>query len=107
MTARPTYIVHLQPTPDCTDPTKALRELLKRALRSWGLRCVQMPFTPSELCLWLKSSDENLDAIATLLTSGDIKLVECVGGSTVLRTHSNIVSYYEVGSAPILPTAHE
>jgi hypothetical protein len=42
MTARPTYIVHLQPTPDCTDPTKALRELLKRALRSWGLRCVTL-----------------------------------------------------------------
>ena len=40
MTTRPTFVVHLQPTPDCQDPTKALRELLKRALRSWGLRCV-------------------------------------------------------------------
>jgi hypothetical protein len=37
-----TYIVHLVPTPDCTDPVKALRELLKRALRSWGLRCVTL-----------------------------------------------------------------
>jgi hypothetical protein len=34
------FIVHLTPTADCTDPIKALRELLKRALRSWGLRCV-------------------------------------------------------------------
>jgi hypothetical protein len=37
---RPTYLVKLTPTDDCTDPIKALRELLKRALRSWGLRCV-------------------------------------------------------------------
>jgi hypothetical protein len=42
MTTRPTYIVHLAPTPNCTDPVKALRELLKRALRSWGLRCVTL-----------------------------------------------------------------
>jgi hypothetical protein len=37
---RPTYIIHLQPTPDCTNPIGALKELLKRALRSWGLRAV-------------------------------------------------------------------
>jgi hypothetical protein len=37
---RPTYLVKLTPTDDCTDPIKALRELLKRALRSWGLRAV-------------------------------------------------------------------
>jgi hypothetical protein len=42
MTTRPTFIVHLAPTPDCADPVKALRELLKRALRSWGLRCVTL-----------------------------------------------------------------
>jgi hypothetical protein len=42
MTTRSTFIVHLVPTPDCTDPVKALRELLKRALRSWGLRCVTL-----------------------------------------------------------------
>jgi hypothetical protein len=42
MTTRPTFVVHLVPTPDCTDPVKALRELLKRALRSWGLRCVTL-----------------------------------------------------------------
>jgi hypothetical protein len=34
------FIVELRAEPDCTDPIKALRELLKRALRSWGLRCV-------------------------------------------------------------------
>jgi hypothetical protein len=37
---RPTFIIELTPTPDCTNPIGALRELLKRALRSWGLRCV-------------------------------------------------------------------
>jgi hypothetical protein len=37
---RQTFIITLTPTPDCTNPIGALRELLKRALRSWGLRCV-------------------------------------------------------------------
>jgi hypothetical protein len=39
-TERPTFVVHLRPEADCTDPIKALRELLKRALRNWGLRCI-------------------------------------------------------------------
>jgi hypothetical protein len=42
MTDRRTFIVHLTPEPDCTVPIKALRELLKRALRTWGLRCVAL-----------------------------------------------------------------
>ena len=41
-TDRPTFIVHLRPEPDCTNPIGALRELLKRALRSWGLRCTYL-----------------------------------------------------------------
>jgi hypothetical protein len=36
---RPTYIIHLTPTNACLDPIKALRRLLKLALRSLGLRC--------------------------------------------------------------------
>ena len=36
---RKRFVVHLEATPDCTDAVKALRELLKRALWSWGLRC--------------------------------------------------------------------
>jgi hypothetical protein len=44
---RPGFIVHLTPTADCTDPIKALRELLKRALRSWGLRCTHISEIPS------------------------------------------------------------
>jgi hypothetical protein len=42
MTTRPTFVVHLVPTPDCVDPIKALRFFLKRALRSYGLRCVTL-----------------------------------------------------------------
>jgi hypothetical protein len=42
MTARPIFIVHLEPTPDCVDPIKALRFFLKRALRSYGLRCLTL-----------------------------------------------------------------
>jgi hypothetical protein len=42
MTTRPTFIVHLTPTPDCVDPIKALRFLLKRALRLYGLCCVTL-----------------------------------------------------------------
>jgi hypothetical protein len=41
-TERPTFVVHFRPEPDCADPIKALRALLKRALRSWGLRCVTL-----------------------------------------------------------------
>ena len=57
-----------------------------------------MPFTPSELCL---KSAENADAIATLLGSGDLKLVLTSTGETVLRTHSRSVTRLEIGLAPI------
>ena len=40
--AKDIFVIHLRPEPDCTDPVKALRELLKRALRSWGLRAIQI-----------------------------------------------------------------
>jgi hypothetical protein len=66
-----------------------------------------MPFTPSELALWLRSS-ENLDAVCTLLTSGDLRLVDYPGGGlTVLRSHSNDILRLEIGSAPILPPARD
>lgn len=62
--------------------------------------------TPSQLALWL-SVPENVDAIAVLLESGDFRMVECATGATVLRTHSNIVTRLEVGSAIILPPARD
>jgi hypothetical protein len=37
---RPVFVLRLRPTPDCTTPYRALRELLKRALRNYGLRCI-------------------------------------------------------------------
>jgi hypothetical protein len=43
------FIIHLIPEPDCSDSIKALRELLKRALRSWGLRCVTF-LRPKKSC---------------------------------------------------------
>ena len=47
---RPTYIIHLQPTPTCEEPIKALRRLLKLALRSLGLRCTHArKSTPREI----------------------------------------------------------
>lgn len=36
----PLFTVVLRPSPGCDDPIRALRALLKRALRSYGLRCV-------------------------------------------------------------------
>jgi hypothetical protein len=43
MTAEPRkrtrFILNFEPTPSCEDPVRALRALLKRALRDWGLRC--------------------------------------------------------------------
>lgn len=58
--------------------------------------------TPAQLALWL-SSAENVDAIATLLESGDLQMVYCASGYTVLRTHLNCVTRLEVGPALILP----
>jgi hypothetical protein len=36
----PTFRLVLRPTPACPDPIRALRHLLKRALRSYDLKCV-------------------------------------------------------------------
>jgi hypothetical protein len=63
-------------------------------------------FTPATLAIWLNSA-ENVDAIATLLESGDLRLVECANGATVLRTHSNDILRLEVGKAPILPATSD
>jgi hypothetical protein len=45
MTDRPTYIVHLRPEVHCSDPIRALRAVLKRALRDHGMRCVTIQTT--------------------------------------------------------------
>jgi hypothetical protein len=37
---RPIFILELRPEPGCVDPVRALRALLKLALRRLGLRCV-------------------------------------------------------------------
>ena len=57
-------------------------------------------FTPATLAIWLNSA-ENVDAIATLLTSGDLRLVLTATGETVLRTHSRDLLRLEIGTAPI------
>jgi hypothetical protein len=63
-------------------------------------------FTPATLAIWLASA-ENVDAICTLLESGDLKLVQLSTGATALRTHSNDILLLEVGSAPILPASSD
>jgi hypothetical protein len=65
-----------------------------------------MAFTPATLAIWLASA-ENVEAVAVLLESGDLKLIECAGGSTVLRTHRNDILRLEIGLAPILPPAED
>jgi hypothetical protein len=65
-----------------------------------------MSLTPSELALWLASA-ENVDAICTLLESGDVRLVLCATGETVLRTHTNDLTKLEIGAAVILPESHD
>jgi hypothetical protein len=42
---RPIYVVRLQPMPG-TDPIKAVRWLLKAALRLYGLRCLSVREEP-------------------------------------------------------------
>jgi hypothetical protein len=39
---RPTFIVELRPEPKVDDPVRALRALLKTALRRFKLRCVSV-----------------------------------------------------------------
>jgi hypothetical protein len=46
--SRPTYIVHLRPETHCPDHIKALRAVLKRALRDNGMRCLTIQTTNSE-----------------------------------------------------------
>jgi hypothetical protein len=41
------YVVTLQPLANVTDPIKALRALLKRALRSYGLKCISLREEPA------------------------------------------------------------
>ena len=40
--ARPSFVITLRAEPTCSDPTKALRRLLKIALRRFGLRCTSI-----------------------------------------------------------------
>jgi hypothetical protein len=65
---RPTFVVHLQPTPDCTNPIGALRELLKRALRSWGLRCITLKEIPHQNSV--PESTDKLSGIVPALNYG-------------------------------------
>jgi hypothetical protein len=42
----PSYVLTLPPLPDCRDPMRQVRWLLKRALRDHGLRCVSAEIRP-------------------------------------------------------------
>jgi hypothetical protein len=44
---RVVYTIRLRPLPRCIDPIKALRALLKLALRRFGLRAVEVSETQS------------------------------------------------------------
>jgi hypothetical protein len=49
--ARPRYRLELEPLPTVANPTYALRQLLRRALRDHGLRCISVeewPPVPNE-----------------------------------------------------------
>jgi hypothetical protein len=41
----PIFIVKLRPEAGCTDPIKAVRALLKTAMRRFGLRCLSAETT--------------------------------------------------------------
>ena len=44
---KPVFTIKLRPLPHCSDPIKALRALLKLALRRFGLRAVEVSETQS------------------------------------------------------------
>jgi hypothetical protein len=39
---RPIFTITLRPEKSCSDPVKALRRLLKIALRTFGLKCISV-----------------------------------------------------------------
>jgi len=47
MTARPQFIIVLEPEKHVVDPIRALRAALKRLLRSYGLRAVSVEEKPA------------------------------------------------------------
>jgi hypothetical protein len=47
--ARPVFTIVLRPEPHCLEPIKALRAVLKNALRSHGLKCVGIAERPSAM----------------------------------------------------------
>jgi hypothetical protein len=72
--------------------------------------------TPVELSLWLAVDiEERVNALDTLLTSGDLKLIaEChdvvthgtdTGEVHLVRSHPGPVTLYEAAGRPILPAA--
>lgn len=47
-TPRPTYRLVLRPEPDVAEPDRALRQLLKLALRTCRLRCIEAVEIPHQ-----------------------------------------------------------
>lgn len=45
---RQIFVLHLVGTPNCPDAIRALRQLLKIALRRFGLRCISIEQRASE-----------------------------------------------------------
>jgi hypothetical protein len=47
MTARPQFIIVLEPEAHVVDPLRALRAALKRLLRTYGLKCISVEEKPA------------------------------------------------------------
>jgi hypothetical protein len=55
---RPTFLLHLRPEPHVADPFRALRGLLKAALRRFGLRCTGCEISTQTAAAFQKLRDD-------------------------------------------------
>lgn len=63
--------------------------------------------TGAALSLWLSVSPaERAEALSDLVGAGDLRLVGTDDGDLALiRTHDRDVTFFEIGTMPVLPTA--
>jgi hypothetical protein len=62
--------------------------------------------TAAGLALWLRvDTDERAGALADLVETGDLHIVGDDDLFGLIRGHDNVVTYFEVGAASIMPVA--
>jgi hypothetical protein len=87
---RPTFAIVLRPEPYCLDPIRALRAVLKRALRDHGLRCIGV------------AERLSVTSASSVAIAGDVALVELAS-----FTAPSLVVDPAAGSFVVMHAAHQ